>query len=519
MTGDPADAAQSDETMPTQHITAPSAVYPKAHEGAPANVASDLPTVPDMSGLLADLPTARIPVASAPRRSEYASDAEPTRIVPVTSAGQPPTPSTPPTPLTAAPQHPLRIGAVSASDLYDDMEQQPDPHGDTRGDLLPIFSLRDAEVMQQREWTGWQRAVGWVDNADRRKRKRTSTRRGIILAVAALLLIGVPLLLAVSLWPSLGINLSIFGGAGGDVTPATPAQWARDTQLTPYNTNDAAFASQQYPVDAAFQSYYTAHNGAALLGVALTPGFTVQQGRAQFFVGGALLVPTTNATTTNAGAVSDPGDITDALAHNGHSDTATQVIWLPLIQSLLTAGSEAQALPLLTTGPTGTGTPTAAPTITQSSVLTYVDLRQAATPGAFVTQPARGDNLNGAMFVAEGKRNGKPVGHLIPAALWTYLQSPTDAPDGWKTDIGEPLTEALPLTVTINGQTHHLLTQAFSQTALAYDEDNTNADDGPAITPLTLGESYLLTLGPPTVTATPNVKTWATGDTALLDAP
>ena len=121
----------------------------------------------------------------------------------------------------------------------------------------PISALADAGGLQQREWTGWQRAVGWVDNADRRKRKRTSTRRGIILAVAALLLIGVPLLLAVSLWPSLGINLSIFGGAGGDVTPATPAQWARDTQLTPYNTNDPAFASQQSPVPAAFPSYYT----------------------------------------------------------------------------------------------------------------------------------------------------------------------------------------------------------------------------------------------------------------------
>ena len=48
-----------------------------------------------------------------------------------------------------------------------------------------------------------------------------------------------------------------------------------------------------------------------------------------------------------------------------------------------------------------------------------------------------------AVFMKEGSRAGGAVGHLIPTQFWKYINSVDIAPDGWKTDFGPPLTEAL----------------------------------------------------------------------------
>ena len=56
----------------------------------------------------------------------------------------------------------------------------------------------------------------------------------------------------------------------------------------------------------------------------------------------------------------------------------------------------------------------------------------------------------------EGSQAGKAVGHLIPAQFWKYINSADIAPDGWKTDFGPPLTEALAFNSREPDGSHHL---------------------------------------------------------------
>src|SRR5205807_8560073 len=96
-----------------------------------------------------------------------------------------------------------------------------------------------------------------------------------------------------------------------------------------------------------------------------------------------------------------------------------------------------------------------------------------------------------------GTRAGKDVGHLIPQILWSYINRSDISPDGWETDFGDPLTEALAFTVMKDGNTHHMLVQAFWRDGLLLDQDTFDASDQPLVQRLDTGVAYLRTVGPP----------------------
>jgi beta-lactamase class A len=281
------------------------------------------------------------------------------------------------------------------------------------------------------------------------------------------------------------------------------ARWLDDTTRTAPTFSISVPSGAQAPAVAPqFQSYYAAHTGAQTLGTPITPVFPVSQGWIQYFVSGALLLPSSQAASTDG---IDP-DLT-ALLRDGLIDQATNVVLLPLVQSLLTVGSLAQVA--------GAG-----------SALTYADLRQAMQPASMVLAPLASKNAGasqqsaqGAMFVQGGTRNGQPLGHLVPAALWQYINRPDVSPDGWQRDVGEPLTEAIPFTMMVQGQAHHMLAQVFLREALLVDLDG-SADSGqPVVQPVQSGLDYLRTLGPPAIVLGSHRTIWAQGDTTLLDAP
>src|ERR1019366_5475640 len=125
-----------------------------------------------------------------------------------------------------------------------------------------------------------------------------------------------------------------------------------------------------------------------------------------------------------------------SLLNYGNKDAATGIIRLPLLQALLTAGSQ---VPIGNT----------------HSPFNYVILREATDPALMqpaLAQPsassAPANNLQ-AHFVTGGTRAGKDVGHFIPATFWNYINRADVSPDGWVQDFGTPLTEALPFTLVV----------------------------------------------------------------------
>ena len=317
-------------------------------------------------------------------------------------------------------------------------------------------------------------------------------------AVALLLL---PAILASSLWPAIGIA-SPFGGPP-DRIPRGATTWATTTTQTPLDPADSAFGAQSYPVDAQFASAYAARGGVSALGPAITPAYQCNLGLIQFFAAGALLHVT--AATLPASATA-PGDLDPALARAGVRDAASGNIWLPLSQALLSAGSDAS--------------------IGAGSDATYVTLRDATHAAALVPQPVHTKPIkdNAALpqivtlaqgaFVVEGERAGKLVGHSIPASIWQYINQPQVAPDGWLVDLGEPLAEATPITLSVNGQPHNLLAQAFWQTVIITDLDSDT--DATWLQPV--GLDFLRTLGAPTAIVSAGSQRWTTEDGALRAA-
>lgn len=282
-------------------------------------------------------------------------------------------------------------------------------------------------------------------------------------------------------------NTSITNGA---------ALWQHDTRRSAA-IFPLASQTTQFSVDPSFAGYYTSHNGGTTLGNPLTPAYPTADGLIQFFTAGALLRPKNTP----------PASASDDLVRNGLVDRATGIVRLPLLQALLTAGSEAHV-----GGPDGT--------------LTYVDLRNATLLSAMRPAPAASSprrpsvTVTGDVFVPGGKNGKTVVGHLIPQAIFQYINSSGVSPDGWQTDYGAPLTEALPLTATRNGVAHHLLVQIFSRGGVVEDLDAPADGSGtPAIQRLDTGAAYLQTLGPPQVAVVPGTKIWATGDTAITSGP
>ncbi|HEX6478822.1 MAG TPA: serine hydrolase [Ktedonobacteraceae bacterium] len=281
-------------------------------------------------------------------------------------------------------------------------------------------------------------------------------------------------------------------------------RWIGDSQATKPTFDLSAPETSTVSVSPLFASYYSTHNGATSLGAAVTPAFPTEQGWMQFFHTGALFLPAAQREHVyDSGFDNDP--LTGLIA-GGLRDSDTGIISLPLLQALLTMGSQ---LPI-----GGDGSP-----------VNYVDLRTATDPDLMVSNPSGGNSAtlsasgNQEVFVSGGTRDGKNIGHLIPQAIWNYINKPDVSPDGWERDFGTPLTEALAFTVTKNGSTHYMQVQAFWRDAVEVDEDTVNAFEQPQVRRLDTGIAYLRTAGPPPVEISSPQTVWSQGDTALLNAP
>jgi beta-lactamase class A len=270
-------------------------------------------------------------------------------------------------------------------------------------------------------------------------------------------------------------------------------RWASDQRATaasiPFNAPEAV----QIPVDPAFAAYYQTRAGAQRLGAPITPGFAVPGGWMQMFTANALFLPGARR------AASTPASLADqyiaSLIQNGLKDRQSGIIQLPLLQTLLTVGSRA----------------------TVGGGLTYVDLRRAANPDQMTPAPATASAARG-VFIQTGTRDGQQIGHIIPAALWAYITRRDVSPDGWQTDIGPPLTEAIPFVSVRYGASHRMLVQAFWRGAFVMDRDASDAGQ-PRIQPLAVGVAYLQTLVPPLATPAARTPTWASRALDILDQP
>lgn len=307
-------------------------------------------------------------------------------------------------------------------------------------------------------------------------------------------------------------TMSASGDAQSDAMLAAP--WKHDTRKMAAQFPLAQQSpGQQLAVDPAFAAYYNSHDGNDMLGAPLTPAYPTAGGTIQFFTSGALLLPVdppqAEGQPKQAPQTAQATQVVQASDNpllNGLTDTVSGVVRLPLVEALLTVGSEAQI-----GGMNGT--------------LTYVDMRNAtlsralvpAPPGSSPSQPSV--TTAGDMFVPAGKQGATVVGHLIPQAIWQYINSSAISPDGWQTDFGAPLTEALPLTATRNSATHHLLVQLFPRGGVVVDRDSPDATGGPTAAWLDAGAAYLQTLGPPKATPAAGTRIWATGEMALAHDP
>lgn len=283
-------------------------------------------------------------------------------------------------------------------------------------------------------------------------------------------------------------------------------QWADDIQTTKPVTAISLSDSKRTPISSVFNAYYQRYSGTNSLGHPVTTAFPIDNGWLQFFEGGALYLPT----QPQAHAAPPIKDNLLPLIHSSVKDSATDVIRVPLLQALLTAGS------LVAVGGRG-------------STLTYTDIRKATNPELMVTASAADEQAalttnatvrdGRGMFVKAGIRNGKSVGHVVFQSFWNYINRADISPGGWQKDFGVPLTAILPFTSTNDGHIRHLLMQVFTQGGLIYDSSIPASADQPSISRLNTGLDYIHTFGLPTVTLTAGQKIWSMGDTSILDQP
>jgi beta-lactamase class A len=279
------------------------------------------------------------------------------------------------------------------------------------------------------------------------------------------------------------------------------AQWANDATVTTPVSTFALSTSKQIPISPLFQRYYQSHGAAGNLGVPITSAFPIKQGWLQFFASGALFLPAKQLTDSQ-----NSSDTLTSLLNYGSKDAARGIIRLPLLQALLTAGSQV-------------------PIANIDSPFNYVNLRKATDPTRMQPAPTQlynssspANNLQ-AHFVTGGTRAGKDVGHFIPQTFWSYINRTDVSPDGWMQDFGAPLTEALPFTLTVNGKTHHIVVQAFAQDGVLLDQDAKDTSGHPFIQRLATGVDYLSTFGLPTIAAQVQRPIWTLGNTVLLAHP
>jgi beta-lactamase class A len=277
--------------------------------------------------------------------------------------------------------------------------------------------------------------------------------------------------------------------------------WSGDRNITAPTFDFSPPDIQNINVSSLFEHYYSSHGGASSLGTPVTAALPIQQGWIQFFEDGALLLPSAQGESPTL-----VGDSLKELIDAATTDPASGIMQLSLLQALLTVGSQA-------------------PIGGDGSHFTYVDLRNATNPALMVPAPTL--NRLGpssiiwsqAVFIKAGIRAGKDVGHLVPLPFWRYINRTDISPDGWEKDFGDPLTEALPVSVVKNGSVHHLLIQAFWHGGLVLDQDTMDASGQPKIQLLDTGVAYLRTFGPPAVSIRAQQTIWAQGETALFNVP
>ncbi len=281
-------------------------------------------------------------------------------------------------------------------------------------------------------------------------------------------------------------------------------RWVGDTQTTAPAFDFTLPDTRAVSVSPLFAHYYSSHGGASSLGNPVTVAFLISQGWIQFFHSSALLLLA--AQSRHVDDIEADDDPLDELIDTGVRDSSTGIICLPLLQALLTVGSQ------VAVGGDG-------------SLLTYVDLRKATNPDLMVTAPVAdptatpSSSESQGVFIKGGTRAGKDVGHMIPQPLWSYIHRSDVSPDGWETDFGAPLTEALAFTINNNGGTHQMLVQVFWRDGLVLDQDTGDASGQFQIERLNTGVAYLRTIGTPPVAISEQQIAWAQGDTTLLDAP
>jgi len=269
------------------------------------------------------------------------------------------------------------------------------------------------------------------------------------------------------------------------------ARWNNDSKTTAptFDFSSSGNSTQDIAISPLFADYYFSHQAASNLGKAVTVAFSTHQGWVQFFQFGALLL--LSPQSEHLKGASDP--LTSLLAF-GVKDAATGTVRLPLLQTLLTVGSEV-------------------PVGGDGSSFTYADLRKATAPALLVPAPATSQGA----FIKGGTRAGKAVGHVIPRSLWNYITRTDISPDGWQMDFGSPLTEALAFSLSKDGHVHHMLVQGFWRDAVILDQDSVDAAGQPLIERLETGVAYLRTVGPPAVSVQKQQTIWTQSDTALLD--
>ncbi len=333
---------------------------------------------------------------------------------------------------------------------------------------------------------------------------RTRTRLSIIIALVATLWLA-PIVLAAT-W------INVRGPRAHAPTPIATAtvnvatDIARQSRTTPpqYNVTAPTGASggsgSSIPIDGYFALYYAAHDGNDLLGVPLTPAFPIAGGWVQFFVSGALIFPAQQGSA--AGDQLAFGDPALAALSGATRDGVTGIIRVPLVQSLLRAGSLVSVA--------GAGTPT------------YADLRRNVIPVSLA--PTRGGHASGSggggepLFTYQQGGQSR-AGHIIPQPIWQFMTRSDVAPDGWQTDIGLPLTPAMSMTVTESDGIHQLRVQCFYHAALVEDDGVQGIGGQPLVSALPTGVAYAETLGMPAASASTQIPAWVTRDSAVLDAP
>lgn len=278
-------------------------------------------------------------------------------------------------------------------------------------------------------------------------------------------------------------------------------RWEGDTTTTVPNFDFSKPGAGTLDVAALFQDYYSGHQGSTSLGTPLTVAFPTEEGWIQFFSWGALLLPSVQQSVTVQSDL-----LFQTVINNGISDEHSKIVRLPLLQALLTVGSQV-------------------PVSDNGNSLTYGDIRKEIGPNDMLSEPAIVP-LNRvslarkhATFIQGGTRNGKVVGYLIPAEIWAYINRATISPDGWQKDFGAPLTQVLSFPITRQGQVHHMQLQIFGNEGVMLDQSTLDASGQPLVQMLSTGLAYLRTIGPPAVTTQAQQSVWSQGNAALLSAP